>query len=151
MYAKIENNIIVQYPVTFMQIRKEFPSVSFPIDVNDELLKIYGYVIVHEVIKPDDQLNEKVIEKEPTNINGKWYQNFYYTQLSQDEKDEKYANLSQEIRDTRNRLLYESDWTQLNDSPVNKEIWADYRTKLRDITSQPSFPASVIWPQKPLK
>lgn len=54
------------------------------------------------------------------------------------------------IREERNMLLSWSDWTQLFDSPVqNKTEWAEYRQLLRDITDQPTFPESVIWPTKP--
>lgn len=40
------------------------------------------------------------------------------------------------MRARRNALLVESDWTQLNDAPVNKVAWAEYRQALRD------FPAT---------
>jgi len=33
-------------------------------------------------------------------------------------------------------LLYESDWTQLPDAPVDRQAWAAYRQQLRD------FPAT---------
>jgi hypothetical protein len=36
----------------------------------------------------------------------------------------------------RDRLLKESDWTQLPDAPVDREAWATYRQALRD------FPAT---------
>jgi hypothetical protein len=36
----------------------------------------------------------------------------------------------------RDRLLKESDWTQVADAPVDKEAWATHRQALRD------FPAS---------
>lgn len=41
------------------------------------------------------------------------------------------------IRYIRNRLLAESDWTQLNDSPLAEDkraAWAAYRQNLRDLT-----------------
>jgi hypothetical protein len=41
------------------------------------------------------------------------------------------------IRQTRNYLLQECDWTQLPDSPLTEEKrseWATYRQALRDIT-----------------
>lgn len=58
--------------------------------------------------------------------------------------------LGMEIRDHRNILLFESDWTQLPDVPQNtKEIWAIYRQALRDVTEQAGFPANVVWPEKP--
>jgi hypothetical protein len=50
----------------------------------------------------------------------------------------------------RNKLLKESDWTQLPDVPlVTKAAWAEYRQALRDITSQAGFPANVVWPTPP--
>jgi hypothetical protein len=52
-------------------------------------------------------------------------------------------------RQKRNLLLQESDWTQSADSPVNRQTWAEYRQKLRDITETFSSPEDVIWPLKP--
>jgi hypothetical protein len=40
------------------------------------------------------------------------------------------------MRNHRNRLLAESDWTQVADAPVDRQAWATYRQALRD------FPAS---------
>jgi hypothetical protein len=56
------------------------------------------------------------------------------------------------IKIRRNRLLYESDWTQLPNGPLSSELqtaWATYRQALRDITAQPGFPNDVIWPARP--
>ena len=36
------------------------------------------------------------------------------------------------MRHQRDRLLAESDWTQLPDAPCDKQTWADYRQALRD-------------------
>lgn len=54
-----------------------------------------------------------------------------------------------EIRSKRNSLLSQSDWTQLEDSRENKEVWATYRQELRNIPQTFSIPESVIWPSKP--
>ena len=53
------------------------------------------------------------------------------------------------IRNTRNQLLKESDWTQISDATVNKEVWLTYRQALRDITTQEGFPFTVTWPTQP--
>ena len=56
------------------------------------------------------------------------------------------------IKIRRNRLLYESDWTQLPNGPLSSELqtaWATYRQALRDITAQPGFPTDVVWPTSP--
>jgi hypothetical protein len=41
------------------------------------------------------------------------------------------------IRFERDKKLKESDWTQVADSPLSneeKQLWAEYRQKLRDMT-----------------
>ena len=43
---------------------------------------------------------------------------------------------AERMRNHRDRLLKESDWTQVNDAPVDQEAWATYRQALRD------FPAT---------
>jgi len=55
------------------------------------------------------------------------------------------------VRTERNSRLFACDWTQLADSSVNKEAWADYRQSLRDIPQQESFPWNVIWPANPFE
>jgi hypothetical protein len=45
------------------------------------------------------------------------------------------------MRNQRNRLLTESDWTQVADAPVDRDAWATYRQALRD------FPAT--WTEGP--
>jgi hypothetical protein len=57
-----------------------------------------------------------------------------------------------EIKTRRNRLLYESDWTQLPNGPLSFELqtaWAAYRQHLRDIPTQSGFPTDVVWPERP--
>jgi hypothetical protein len=55
-----------------------------------------------------------------------------------------------EIRKERNKLLAESDWTQLSDVPLTTEEstqWSTYRQLLRDITTQED-PYNISWPSK---
>jgi hypothetical protein len=57
--------------------------------------------------------------------------------------------LAEEVRAKRDRLLAESDWTQVADAPVDQTAWATYRQALRDIPDQQGFPENVEWPVKP--
>ena len=57
--------------------------------------------------------------------------------------------LADGVRQQRNLLLAESDWTQVIDAPVNKDVWAAYRQSLRDTTKQSGFPVNLEWPVKP--
>lgn len=63
-------------------------------------------------------------------------------------------DLAAEARAIRDRLMSECDWVTLraadDGTPIPAE-WAGYRANLRNITSQPGFPGSVIWPSQPVK
>ena len=60
------------------------------------------------------------------------------------------AEKSQNIRDRRDSLLKNSDWTQAADvHTAIKSNWTDYRQKLRDVPAKSGFPDSVTWPTEP--
>ena len=57
-------------------------------------------------------------------------------------------------REKRNAKLSDSDWTQMNDSPLTNEqktAWATYRQELRDISDLDAWPnlANEDWPVEP--
>lgn len=56
--------------------------------------------------------------------------------------------LLNQIRLQRNLLLQESDWTQVADAPVDKQLWALYRQVLRDFPST-CDPNNPVWPTQP--
>jgi hypothetical protein len=78
-----------------------------------------------------------------------------YAQHEQDlieNEKQRLARLPFVIRNRRNALLKESDWTQYPDSPLNveqKQEWAIYRQALRDVPSQAGFPTDVVFPVAP--
>ena len=53
------------------------------------------------------------------------------------------------MRIIRNRLLAESDWTQLPDTPVDRAAWATYRQALRDFPATWTPGPTVTFPDKP--
>jgi hypothetical protein len=53
------------------------------------------------------------------------------------------------LRLWRNAELKTSDWTQIEDAPVDKAAWATYRQSLRDLPSQSSDPSKLVFPIKP--
>ena len=61
------------------------------------------------------------------------------------------AEETAKVRAERDDLLLKSDWTQIpgNLSDAKKAEWATYRTALRDISSQVTFPYEITWPTKP--
>ena len=60
-----------------------------------------------------------------------------------------------DIREDRDNLLAESDWTQGADSPLSvskKTEWATYRQELRDLPTEQSSKtkySDITWPPKP--
>ena len=64
------------------------------------------------------------------------------------------AKAAEANRTTRNKLLDDSDWTQMNDSPLSNEVktaWATYRQELRGISDLDAWPnlAEDDWPVAP--
>ena len=62
--------------------------------------------------------------------------------------------IAAEHRETRNKLLTDSDWTQMNDSPLTNEVktaWATYRQELRDLSDLDAWPnlEDADWPVAP--
>jgi hypothetical protein len=56
------------------------------------------------------------------------------------------------IRFNRNKLLADSDWTQLPDSPLSTSVkteWATYRQALRDLTNNIDSNGEVTFPTEP--
>lgn len=94
-------------------------------------------------------------------IDGKWFTKYVLGPIFTDNENQtaaeqeadykvrKDAEQSENVRRSRNQMLSECDWTQLEDSPVNKTVWATYRQALRDVPTQESFPWTVQWPEKP--
>lgn len=61
-----------------------------------------------------------------------------------------YYDECRKIRNRRNGLLADCDWTQAKDIPdAISTLWAPYRQALRDITEQAGFPFEVQWPELP--
>jgi len=81
-------------------------------------------------------------------IDGVWTQNYIVSDLSADESAAKVGAQWDAIRAERNKLLVESDWTQLPDVPVDAAAWATYRQALRDVTTQAN-PFAIVWPESP--
>ena len=93
-------------------------------------------------------------------IDGKWYTKYVLgpvfvdgeTTAAEQEtayKAQKDAEQAKSVRQTRDAKLAECDWTQVEDAPVDKAVWATYRQALRDVTAQTGFPWTVEWPVAP--
>jgi t-SNARE complex subunit (syntaxin) len=97
---------------------------------------------------PNDY-TKNITEGTPVLTDGVYYQNWIQTDASESEINYRLENQWFTIREIRNQLLTECDWTQLSDIPTEiKNLWSSYRQDLRDITNQTN-PFNIIWPVKP--
>lgn len=151
-YIYVENGIVDK---TKNKLPKIWGNISnFNVLSDEELLKFGWYKLVQIPLNiiPDDEIiirwefivHDTYVEHSPITRKKTESEilNSYNFEL------QKKWNL---IRQKRDKLLLESDWTQLDDSPItleNKLEWAEYRQKLRDITDAKS-PEHVKYPKRP--
>lgn len=146
--AIVQNNIIERVG----ELVDLFPNVSFSSNGVDDAFMTENslyYVVEWEYI--DDSIY-KIEHVEPYISYGKVYT--YTVQEKTDDERQEYHDqikkkLELNIRYKRNQLLKDTDWTQVDDAPVNKQAYADYRQALRDITLQEGFPFNIEWPVAP--
>lgn len=148
MYLRIVNSDIT-FPYELRYLSRDFPNISFPKTLSDELLGDYGIYRVIPTPKPTYDYTKNVTMGVPQSIDGAWVQFWDETDASEEEIAERISDKWIEIRNERNRLLSECDWTQLPDAPIaDIQSWRDYRQDLRDVTLQQN-PFQIIWPDKP--
>lgn len=149
MYVKTINGEVDKYPYSVRDLFNDNPQTSFPAKPTKELLAEWGVFEVVMIDPPEVDHTKNVTEVLPVNTDGSWVQSWLVTDASQEEIASRTEEAKRQVRDQRNAALTASDWTQVNDSLVDKAIWAQYRQSLRDITSQVDFPFNVVWPVKP--
>ena len=151
MYLKVSGSTIT-YPYSVQNLKIDNQNTSFPTIITDSLLETFGvYNVELKYSGYDDDYTKDVVEVTPT-LSGSVYVQTY--EIS--DADEATINTRKEIkwsdiRDSRNTLLSNSDWTQFQDSPITGSQltdWQNYRQSLRDVTTQ-SDPYNIVWPTKP--
>lgn len=151
MYLKVSGSTIT-YPYSVYDLKSQNPNISFPTTISDSLLETFGmYKVELKNSGYDNDDTKDVVEITPT-LSGSVYVQTYQVTDADSETIEKRKEIKwSEVRDSRNQLLSESDWTQFQDSPITGSSlndWQTYRQSLRDITSQ-SDPYNITWPTKP--
>lgn len=147
MYLHIKNGNIT-YPYTIEQLKIDNSSTTFPENLTEDVLNVFGVYSVVRTPMPNDY-TKNITEDVPNLVDGIYYQNWVQSEASQSEIQARIEYKWDEIRDLRNNLLSQSDWTQLIDVNLpNQSEWQSYRQQLRDITNQ-SDPFNIVWPTKP--
>lgn len=151
-YYFLDNNNNIIKPFSFSELKKRNPNISFESKTNvEDLVGNYNIVSVEVPNQIEyDSSKEKLSLSEPFVENGIWKRTWNKILLSESEILSISTQKESEVREERNLLLSQSDWTQCRDVNLSNDIeWVEYRQKLRDITNQPEFPHTVTWPKKP--
>ena len=142
MYVLVNNDVAESYSIR--QLKKDNPNISFPKEPTEELLATYGMYTCTNEPEPDYSSSiERPVLGEPVLVDGSWVKKWTIVPIPEE-------TLVSSVRNKRDYLLTESDWTQVPDSNLSQDAeWLSYRTALRDITEQDGFPYSVVWPVHP--
>ena len=115
---------------------------------NQETMEILGAESYEK--EADAQERKKQFDLECLARGSQWVPYIGEKEFSFTEPEDNTIILADMKRAERNQKLAESDWTQLNDSPIkNLQAWLEYRKALRDITTAPGFPDAIKWPEAP--
>ena len=150
-YAKIENNLVTEYPLFEGDLENRFPDLKFPMDTHGTPIP-EGYVKVVPKMPPENDFANRYLESLPELVDGVWTTTWTPVPLTEEERTQWHDSVCDNIRNKRNIELLQCDWTQLPDCPLTtekKSEWSFYRQALRDITNQPGFPFETVWPSKP--
>ena len=149
-YALIIDGAVVEHPYTLAKLKKDNPNVSFPAAIPDDVLAAFNVFPVAEQDKPSAADDEAIEEAAPEKVDGVWKRKYLKRTLTPEEFDARRQAKAKDMRDKRDRLLADTDWTQLLDAPTaTQTTYAAYRQLVRDVTKQAGFPFGVDWPAKP--
>lgn len=142
--AIVENNQVTRLG----DYKKIFPNVSFASSGPDESFLLSNSAFLVAEWKEYDPKTQKLVPVHPYYEDGMVY--------TVEVLDKTEADIAQDIllessnvRNKRNQLLKDTDWTQIPDAPTDKDAWLNYRQALRDITLQNDFPFNIEWPEQP--
>ena len=151
MFVKITNGQVAAYPYTVGDLRRDNPNTSFAKHVPEAVMAEFGmFPVGYEAAPVFDPMTHRIENSNlPVLKDGKWMLTKTVVALTAEQIASRDAAKAKEVRSQRDRLLAETDWTQIGDAPVDAIVWQTYRQALRDITSQAGFPHNVVWPTKP--
>jgi hypothetical protein len=113
---------------------------AFAKGTSNEVLANYDIYPVKKYVVTDDTVVEE--RDPPVLIDGEVH--FY------SEREKTNDEYWSEIRENRNQLLLDTDWTDLPNSPLTdsqKTNYQRYRNELRDVPQSTANPKDVVWPE----
>jgi hypothetical protein len=150
MWAKVSDGVVLAYPYGPSELRKDNPNVSFPGNLSLSAMEDWGIVpVVPRDLPEHNPVTQDCVRINPVFNGTDWVETWEVKEADPEVVTVRSEEFAARLRAERNNLLSQCDWTQLQDAPVNRLAWANYRQSLRDIPNQAEFPLSVVWPAKP--
>lgn len=84
----------------------------------------------------------------------KWDGSAAVLRTEEELEEDRLPGITAQARARRDKLLLDTDWTQVLDAPIDadtREAYRAYRQALRDIPEQEGFPMDITWPELPVK
>lgn len=135
------------------EIRSLYPNTSFPSQWSTELVEELGLDVVFESPTPSTTIYQTAYKDGvEQDAQGRWVWKWSISEMSDEAKAAKDAEVAKGVRATRDRLIAETDWIVIKNLELNQNvpgIWEVYRQNLRDVPAQAGFPHNVNWPEKP--
>ena len=151
-----------QQVVSEQEFRNLNANTSFPSIITEDVLADFGAAVILEGEQATPTTPYQYSFRDGVKkVKGKYFTKYSVgpvftdneTQTALEQETEYKARIDDQqgtsVRNSRNQLLKDSDWTQVVDAKVDTKVWAAYRQELRDITGQDGFPFNVIWPTQP--
>ena len=137
-----------RYPYTLTDLRRANPGTSFPKKISDETAAEFNCFPVTPATQPADDYTVNLSRTAIKQGDG-WVEEWISTPATPEQVTERTEVKAAEVRQQRDELLADCDWTQLPDAPVDAVAWQLYRETLRMVPGQPGFPHTVTWPEEP--
>lgn len=122
--------------------QRQIPAVSTTLPNGETIVTREAYLQKEKLTFTDSNKEIQIAEALKYSYNGE------YTI----ETIEDVSMTAEEARAERDKLLAETDWTQVLDAPIDaetREAYRAYRQALRDIPEQEGFPDTITWPELP--
>lgn len=160
LYAKIENDEVVEFPIMEPNLRKALANTSLPKEITDASLAGTGYVRIDSFSSfemPTETATQSVALGTPVKTENGWERTFILKDVPADKLEPRKNHKLKEIRAKRDVLLRRADnlvaryhrEVRLN-LPITIELSVidAYMQQLADITENPD-PFAIVFPDAP--
>ena len=132
------------------EFRALYPNTSMPQMLTEATLKSFDATVVFEGPQAQPTRYQVAYRNGVELIDGKWYTKYSVSDMTAEAKTALDASQAKSMRDQRDRLIAETDWTQGKDIADSVSAkYTIYRQALRNVPAQSGFPWTVQWPTKP--